>query len=369
MNVVVLLNVYYEQNYFIERTCSMDSEKKPLYCPDCDGLSRREFLKGIGGAAVVAAAGGIPLFAAPRVIAEPVSGSQETLVAQLYKTMTDPQKQAVCFGWDHPKRLMISNNWHIVPQTIGQFYTPEQQEIIRTIFKNAHSEEWVPKRLQQIQDDGGGLNNYNVAIFGTPGSGKFEWVLTGRHLTMRVDGDSEPGVAFGGPIFYGHAAQGFNEKADHPGNVYWYQALRANEVFKALDGKQREKALVLGSVPAETPRTLLSRPKEERPGMPVADMTRDQRELVGKVLEDLLAPMDKADVGEARKYIQANGGIESLNLAFYKQDDIGNDQVWDVWRLEGPTMTWYFRGSPHVHTWVYISEKPLTTPPPGPGQG
>lgn len=345
------------------------SEKPLDHCPDCEGISRRELLKGLGAAAVAGAAGSLPLFATAKPAAAAPAGSQESLVAQLYGTLSDEQKSAVCFGWEHPKRLMISNNWHIVPQTIGKFFKPEQQEIISAIFKSAHSsEEWVQKRLKQMRDDAGpeGLNAYNVAIFGKPGTDQFEWVLTGRHLTMRVDGNSEPGVAFGGPLFYGHAAESFNEKPDHPGNVYWYQAQRANEVFSALDGKQREKALVTTGVPQETPRTLLSRAKEERPGMPVADMSRDQRELVGKVLEDLLAPIRKADQDEARRYIQANGGLKSLNMAFYQAEDIGNDKVWDVWRLEGPTMVWYFRGAPHVHTWVYIAEKPLTTPHPGP---
>jgi hypothetical protein len=205
-----------------------------------------------------------------------------------------------------------------------------------------------------------------VAIFGQPGTKQFEWVMTGRHLTLRVDGNSEPGVAFGGPLFYGHAAQGFNEKPDHPGNVYWYQALRANEVFQALDGKQREKVLVTGAVPPESPATLLSRAAGERPGMLVSEMSRDQRGLVGKVLEDLLAPMNKVDVDEARKYLNNHGGLDSLNMAFYKAEDIGSDQVWDVWRLEGPTMVWYFRGSPHVHTWVYLADQPLKTAFPGP---
>lgn len=340
-------------------------EKQSPSCPECDGLSRRDFLKGVGSVAAVAAAGALPVFAAPRAAA---AAPAETLVAQLYRSFTSEQKQAVCFGWDHPKRLMISNNWHIVPQTVGKFYTPEQQELIFEIFKSAHSPEWVEKRLKQMTDDSGpeGIKAYNVAIFGEPGTKQFEWVMTGRHLTLRVDGNSEPGVAFGGPIFYGHAAQGFNEKPDHPGNVYWYQALRANEVYQALDGKQRARALVTGAVPAETPATLLSREASERPGIPVADMSRDQRELVGKVLEDLLAPMNEADVAEARKYLEKNGGLNSLHMAFYKAEDIGSDQVWDVWRLEGPTMVWYFRGAPHVHTWVYVAENALKTPFPSP---
>jgi hypothetical protein len=348
------------------------SKKKPDSCPDCDGLSRREFLKGVGGVAAVAAAGGLASFAVPRARAEGGSPAAESLAPQLYQSMTEAQKKAVCFAWGDPKRQMISNNWHIVPQTVGEFYTPEQQEIIMGIFKDAHSsEEWVQKRLKQMKDDSGpaGIKSYNVAMFGEPGSGKFEWVMTGRHLTLRVDGDSEPGVAFGGPIFYGHAPHQFNEPADHPDNVYWYQALRANELYKALDGKQQAKALVTGDIPPESPSVLIPASGEKRPGLRAEEMSRDQRELLGKVLEDLLAPMRKKDTDEARRYLDANGGLKSLSLSYYKQGDIGNDGVWDVWMVQGPSMVWYFRGSPHVHTWVWLGEKPLTTPPPGPKEG
>jgi hypothetical protein len=89
-------------------------------------------------------------------------------------------------------------------------------------------------------------------------------------------------------------------------------------------------------------------------------MSRDQRELVDKVLADLLAPFRKKDADEAMKYIRENGGVEGLTMSFYKNLDIGNDGVWDVWQLESPNMIWYFRGAPHVHTWVNIRAKGLT---------
>ena len=63
-------------------------------------------------------------------------------------------------------------------------------------------------------------------------------------MTLRCDGNSADHVAFGGPIFYGHAADGFNEKAGHPGNVFWPQAVVANQLYEMLDGKQRKMALV-----------------------------------------------------------------------------------------------------------------------------
>lgn len=336
------------------------TERKASGCPDCDGLTRRDFLMGVGGVAVAAATGALTIPAVARAAAAASSDlrAADPLVAHLYQSMTDAQKSAVCFGWDHPRRLMVDNNWHIVPQKIGQFFTPDQQDVILQIFKGAHAnEEWVQKRMKQLQDDDNGIKNYSIAIFGKPGTEQYEWVMTGRHLTLRVDGGhGEEGVAFGGPIFYGHAAMGFNEKADHPGNVYWYQAQQANEVFKALDGKQRKQALVAGAVPSESGQTVTPVAKERRRGIPVASMTRDQRELVDKVLADLLQPMNAAYQERARKLIQMNGGVEALNMAFYSADDIGNDGVWDVWMMEGPGMVWYFRGAPHVHTWAYVQD-------------
>ena len=57
---------------------------------------------------------------------------------------------------------------------------------------------------------------------------------------------------------------------------------------------------------------------------------------------------------EALKQIDPQ--FDDLHLAFYKNEDVGNDGVWDNWQLEGPSMIWYFRGDPHVHTWVNIEQ-------------
>src|SRR5438445_394893 len=94
---------------------------------------------------------------------------------------------------------------------------------------------------------------------------------------QRVAGHSVPNRAFGGPIFYGHAIT-FNEKPHHPGNVFWYQAQRANEVYQALDGKQREQALI-----AVAPQESAIRFRGDHgplPGIPMTALSRDQQELV-----------------------------------------------------------------------------------------
>lgn len=52
----------------------------------------------------------------------------------------------------------------------------------------------------------------------------------------------------------------------------------------------------------------------------------------------------------------AQGGLDACHLAFYTDEDIENDKVWDNWRLEGPPFVWHFRGAPHVHVWVNIAD-------------
>jgi hypothetical protein len=71
-----------------------------------------------------------------------------------------------------------------------------------------------------------------------------------------------------------------------------------------------------------------------------------------------LAPFRRVDVDEALALIEITGGIDRLSMSFFNNEgmDIGKDGVWDVWQIESPTMLWYFRGAPHVHTWVHIRD-------------
>src|SRR5438105_1148484 len=186
-----------------------------------------------------------PRNAVARLVASPPmpAATAESVVKTLYNSLSPKQKETLALPWSDERRKMVNNNWEIVKPSIAEILKPEQQEMARAIFSGVTSEEWHAKFQAQMKTDAGGFENYHFAIFGDPNAGKSEFVLTGRHCTIRAGGDPSENQAFGGPIFYGHAPE-FNEKPDHPGNVFWYQAKRANEVFQALDGKQREQALV-----------------------------------------------------------------------------------------------------------------------------
>lgn len=319
-----------------------------------DNQSRRDFIKNTTAGITAVTASGLLV---PSAFAKPTMKSKsETLSAQLYKSLNDKQRKAVCFDFDHELRKKVSNNWFITEQRVSNFYNKDQQDLIKQIFLSMHSEKYGKEVLRQVVEDSGkdGFGECAIALFGKPDTGKFELVLTGRHCTRRCDGDSVEGTAFGGPIFYGHAPS-FNEKPDHPGNAYWFQAKRANEAFAALDGKQRDIALITDRPKADTVSAIKLTGKDRGlPGLRLSELSGDQKELYKKVLSDLLAPFRKEDADEAMKLITKNGGFDKLHIAYWKQRDLGDDGIWDMWQIEGPNMVWYYRGSPHVHVWANI---------------
>ena len=173
---------------------------------------RREFLKATAGVAVTAAAtgGGVWADTATVPAAAPTAESYARL---LYESLSPLQRETICFAWDHmhPKkgllRSRVEANWHVTSKAISEeFYSDEQRELIRHIMSGIYSPEWLERIDRQMDDDSGGWEENSIAMFGQPG-GKFEFVMTGRHLTVRCDGNTAEHVAFGGPIFYGHAAE------------------------------------------------------------------------------------------------------------------------------------------------------------------
>ncbi|MBI3854139.1 MAG: DUF3500 domain-containing protein [Planctomycetes bacterium] len=313
-------------------------------------LSRRDFLK-TSAAAVVAARINPP----------------ESLVKVLYESLSEKQKKEICFPWDHQEksrgllRCYLSNNWRITKPAIkSDFFSGAQQSLIRQVFEGIVNPDWIQRFDRQFKDDLGGYGvAQSIALFGEPGHGKFEFVLSGRHGTVRCDGNSMEHVAFGGPILYGHAASGYYEKSNHPDNVFWHQSVMANNLFKMLDGKQQKLAL-LPEAPDEA--QIAFQGKEGKfPGLPIGGMSPDQKEHMQKVLQKLIEPYRQSDQDEAVACLKAQGGLDACSLAFYQDDDLGNDGIWDNWRVEGPAFVWHYRGAPHVHVWVNVADDPTVS--------
>ncbi|MBC7964952.1 MAG: DUF3500 domain-containing protein [Fuerstia sp.] len=324
------------------------SNRKSNACPDCSPVNRRSFVRTVAGASALAlisarslSAG---LFSGPSL-----TSASETAVSEFFKSLTDVQKKTLCFPFEHELRHRISANWHVTEPTLGQtFYTSPQREMISRILKGLCSEEGHERMTRQMDDDAGGLHEFSVAMFGEPGAGSFEFMLTGRHLTLRADGNSVDKAAFGGPIVYGYD----QIEKDASKNIYYYQTQQTDKVFKSLTEDQAAKALV-AKAPNES-EVQLQGESGKFSGIKVAELTSDQKSEVEKTLGILLAPYRKEDVEEVMEILQESGGVDHLHMAFFQQEDIGGDKTWDIWRVEGPSFVWHFRGAPHVHAYINI---------------
>jgi hypothetical protein len=318
-------------------------------CPECqeNTVDRREFVK-LAGATTLAVGTALPLLNVAQSAHATEESTSETTGKQLYDSMTPEQRKIICLPVDHKLRFRINANWAVTEPAIGSdFYTDEQRKLIDRFVHDTTSGDGYELLQKQMRADAPkGFDSYHIAIFGQPSDKAFQVELTGRHLTLRSDGNNKDNTAFGGPIVYGHG------ESDPKRNLFHYQTKRVNEVFQALDVDQAKQALVAKS-PPET-RVKTQGPNGSFPGVSVGSLSPDQKELVESVLKTLLAPYREKDVKEVFRVLKATGGLNKLHMAFFQDKDLNDDKVWDMWRVEGPSFVWHFRGAPHVHAYINI---------------
>src|SRR5205823_14440097 len=128
-------------------------------------LNRRALLETTVTGVAAAATGCVSVTKEPR---DPVAvkSQSETLVATLYKSLNEEQRKAVAFPFDHPLRSQVDNNWHITDKKLAQFFSKDQQEMVRQIFVGLHSAEYAEKVMQQVVHDSGqeGFGYSSVAL-------------------------------------------------------------------------------------------------------------------------------------------------------------------------------------------------------------
>src|SRR5256885_1872568 len=139
-------------------------------CPDCDStsLTRRNFLRTTAGTVALAGAAsagllgamGHPHGALAAEAARP-GATSETLVAQLYGSLSESQRKVLCFPFDHPLRSKVDNNWFIIDKKIGEALNKDQQDLVRQIFMGIHNPEYAQRVFDQVEHDGNGPGSFN----------------------------------------------------------------------------------------------------------------------------------------------------------------------------------------------------------------
>jgi len=339
-------------------------QRREPHCPECKELDRRDFLGTLGaGAAVLGGLAPAASWAAeaPATSASSVEKPAESLIKELYSTLSDDQKKSLVYAWNHgaekglPARMVMVNS-PLFSKKIGDNYTKPQQELCHKIFRAMCADDEGYQRLSRNGkfDNSGSFENIGAVIFGEPTDNKqYAFVFTGHHLTVRCDGNSEPGAAFGGPMYYGHSPNGYSSN-----NVFNFQTKSVLSIYDALNADQRAKAIITGKTPGEQYESVKFRPKtESMPGIMFSELSSDQKELVQSVMRTILSPYRKEDADEVMEIVKTNGGIDQVHLAFYQDKEMKDNKEWHFWRIEGPGFVWNYRVLPHVHTFVNISSK------------
>ncbi len=323
-------------------------------------LTRRVWIQAAGAVAGLTA---LPAAADNRHTTQ--TSKVDSLPMQLYKSLSDSQKEKVCLPVDHPKRQFISNWWYVHPEhRIPTSFTAEQQEVIRKIFNSMHNPDHRDAVNHQVLIDqyGEEKNAPSAGFFGAPEDEHFEFIFTGHHVTRRCNAHFDKGQGFGGaPIFYGHyphpvkyARENFNETKDHPGNPYWYQARIFNRFVNALDGRQRAQGLVSAEPRGEQPNRVVKIASEQR-GLRCSELSADQTKLLLETMRGMMAMFREEDVHTTIETIRKKRIVDQLQISWFGGEyDIGSDKVWDTWQIEGPEMVWYFRGVPHIHCYFHL---------------
>jgi hypothetical protein len=343
-------------------------QEPKVACPDCADMDRREFVTAAVGAAALAA--GFSAFpAVARAADTPAKTSTpstvrpaEELIKELWSTLAADQKKNIVLPYDHgtvngkgqPTRQGMYNS-PIMGKKIADCYTKPQQELCERIVKAMCSGDEGFARISRNGkwDSSGSLVGCGGLFFGEVGEGKdWCWVFAGHHLTIRCDGKLTDGVGFGGPMYYGHSADG-----DTPQNVFFFQTKSVRSVYEALNETQRKKAVIGGSPGEQIKSVQFRAANQPKPGISMPELTKDQKELVEVVMRDVLSPYRKEDANEVMDVIKKTGGLDKIHLAFYRDPKQNDDAKWHFWRLEGPGFIWNYRILPHVHTFVNISSK------------
>ncbi|MEO1525285.1 MAG: DUF3500 domain-containing protein [Planctomycetota bacterium] len=327
-------------------------------------LSRRSLLRAAGLTAGAVASGGLAtsLSASDKPDSDVTSDS---LPMQLYKSLSDEQREKVCLAVDHPRRQYVSNWWYIHPEhRIPRTFDRDQQVLIQEIFDGLHNPEYVKDVKKQVRIDqyGRAQNAPAVGFFGTPDDENFEFIYTGHHVTRRCNAHTDKGTGFGGaPIFYGHYPHpeddmraNFRETKEHPGNPYWYQGKIFNEFVQILDDSQQSLGLVDREPRSERPGSVI-RKSTPAGGLKCVDLSVDQKTKFVATMKRMMEMFRTDDIEATIRDIESKNVVDGLTVSWFGgKYDVGSDQVWDTWQIEGPDMVWYFRGEPHIHCYFHL---------------
>jgi hypothetical protein len=327
-------------------------------------MNRRQLLKagaGIGALTGLAAAARYGVLSPP---ARRHSASMDELAAEIHADLSPAARAQACFNYDHPLRQVHNRGLWLGGLTVNAATLSwNARRALTTLLRAQLSAVGFERLLSQFPTSFSGVNFLQLLLFGTPGHGPWQLLLSGLHLNLRVGSPSHEGTAFGGPQVYGD--QRGNDRPGLPGNVFRYQMQGAHELITGLPPAYR-RAIRVAQAPPQTC-IAVQGPSGRFDGLPVADLPIQSRRQAQAIVSGILENYGVAGAAYATECLARNGGIDGLHFADYGVDFQGGRHAGDnpsqIFRLEGPGAVFHFRGEPHVHAFASVErnvDQPLS---------
>jgi uncharacterized protein DUF3500/5'-nucleotidase-like protein len=276
----------------------------------------------------------------------------DELARRFAASLDDRTRGLACVAYDHPMRQYHNRGVKGGGAPIGsEIFDWEQRRLLTDLLHAGLSEQGRERVPNEFFLRFGGVQHMKVLLCGEPESPPYQLILTGPHLNLRLGGASKEGAAFGGPQVYGD--QRGNGHVGLPGNLWRFQLDLARRLFETLDEGRRRVAL-LPTAPVQTEIQLQGK-GGALPGIPVAELAPGQKALARNLVDAILSTYPPSDVAFANECLAANGGLDGLCLAYYRDGELDASGLYQIFRLEGPAAVFHFRGAPHVHAFVNVA--------------
>jgi hypothetical protein len=309
-------------------------------------LSRRHLLRHLAGGLAVGAAVAPARTLFAQVADDGRAAMAAAAAAFLASLPADGQKQAT-FAFADRERL----NWHYVPRSreglAFKRMAPAARAAAHELMKASLSAVGYAKAVNVIRledvlrrlETFGGLmrdpENYAVTVFGLPGAtAPWGWRLEGHHLSLNFT------LVPGKPVAMTPAFFGANPAEVRSGPQQGLRTLAretdlALALVRSMDASQRGRMVIgaqsLGDIVSGPGRgASLAAPA----GLPLADMTGEQRALAVRLVEEYARNM-RAELAEAELRRMQAAGVTDLHFAWAGALEAGKASYY---RLHGPTL-------------------------------
>lgn len=326
-------------------------------------ITRRRLMHGLAAGFAAGAA----MAVRPRaLLAQPADAARSAMAAAaaaFLATLSGDTQRRATFAFADKERL----NWHYVPRRraglpFKDMPAPARaaaHELMKASLSAAGYDkavnvirlEAVLRRLETFGALLRDADNYAVTVFGAPGAAaSWGWRLEGHHLSLNFT------LVPGKPIAMTPAFLGANPAEVPSGPHQGLRALAAEQglartLARSVDPGLRPRLVIA----AQSLGDIVSGPGRPASlataaGLPLADMTGEQRILALRLVEEYARNM-RAELAEAELRRLREAGVESLHFAWAGSLEAGQAHYY---RLHGPTLLIEYDNSQndanHIHS-------------------